>query len=35
MGTTFFKSDIYDPFQTVLAYDHSQIIIYTSYVVQA
>ena len=32
----FFKSDIYDPFQTVLSSDHSKIIIlFNSYVIQA
>ena len=35
MGTFFLKSDIYDPFQSVLACDHSQIfILYTNYVIQ-
>ena len=35
IGTTFYKTDIYDPFSPVLVCDHSQIIIlHTSYIAQ-
>ena len=35
IGTIFLKTDVYDPFQPVLACDPSQIIIlYTSYIIQ-